>query len=164
MTPRQCEIAAEAYTTSLLAQCGYDVLVQYGANQPQYDLVADKHDRLMRISVKGSQDGGWMLAVRYKEASLSYHDAIDRWHAAHRPEIVFFFVQFAHVAVGEPPRVYVSRPSEIAAQLKSQCGGRGYGALVEERRRYAPNSKYDERIPEAWRFSEARIDAVAASL
>ena len=69
MTARQCEIAAEAYTACLLAQCGYDVLVQYGANQPYYDLVADKNDeplkRHLYISVKGSQDGGWMLAVRY---------------------------------------------------------------------------------------------------
>ena len=41
MTPRQCAIAAEAYAASLLAQAGYDVLVQYGANQPHYDLVAN---------------------------------------------------------------------------------------------------------------------------
>lgn len=164
MSSRQCEIAAEAHTTSLLAQCGFDVLVQYGANQPQYDLVADRDDLLMRISVKGSQDGGWMLSVRYKDASITYHDAIDRWLHAHRAETVFFFVQFAHVPVGAPPRVYVARPPEIAAHLKSQCDGRGYGALLEDRRRYSPNSKYDERIPPAWAFSEARMDAIAASL
>lgn len=162
MTPRQCEIAAEAYTTSLLAQCGYDVLVQYGPNQPQYDLVADKNDRLMRISVKGSQDGGWMLSVKYKEAGLSYHDAIDRWRSAHRPETVFFFVQFVGVKVGDPPRVYIARTEEIAEQLKSQRGGQGYGALVEDRRRDSPKSKYDERIPMEWAFSEKRIDAIAA--
>ena len=45
MTPRQCEIAAEAYAASLLAQAGYDVLVQYGANQPHYDLVANNGDQ-----------------------------------------------------------------------------------------------------------------------
>lgn len=45
MPPRQCELAAEAYTTSLLAQCGYNVLVQYGANQPEYDLVAVRATR-----------------------------------------------------------------------------------------------------------------------
>jgi hypothetical protein len=58
MTPRQCEIAAESYAACLLAQAGYDVLVQYGANQPQYDLVAVKGKRILPISVKGSQDGG----------------------------------------------------------------------------------------------------------
>ena len=58
MTPRQCEIAAESYTACLLAQSGFDVLVQYGANQPHYDLVAVKDKRIVPISVKGSQDGG----------------------------------------------------------------------------------------------------------
>ncbi len=46
MTSRQCEIAAESYTACLLAQCGYDVLVQYGAKQPHYDLVAVKDKRI----------------------------------------------------------------------------------------------------------------------
>ena len=64
MTPRQCEIAAEAYAASLLAQGGYDVLVQYGAIQPHYDLVANNGSIFLPISVKGSQDGGWMLAVK----------------------------------------------------------------------------------------------------
>ena len=79
MTPRQCEIAAESYAACLLAQAGYDVLVQYGANQPQYDLVAVKGKRFLPVSVKGSQDGGWMLSVKFKEEGISYHDAIDRW-------------------------------------------------------------------------------------
>lgn len=61
MTPRQCEIAAEAYATSLLAQCGYDVLVQYGANQPDYDLVAVKGSSKVPISVKEAKTaGGWL--------------------------------------------------------------------------------------------------------
>lgn len=76
MTPRQCEIAAESYAACLLAQCGYDVLVQYGANQPQYDLVAVKDKRIRPVSVKGSQDGGWMLAVRYVKPGVNYHQAI----------------------------------------------------------------------------------------
>lgn len=52
MTSRQCEVAAEAYTASLLARSGYDVLVQYGANQPDYDLMADQDGRKSPISVK----------------------------------------------------------------------------------------------------------------
>src|SRR5690348_8629047 len=100
MTPRQCEIAAESYAACLLAQAGYDVLVQYGANQPDYDLVAVKGKRMLPISVKGSQDGGWMLAVRYKEKGVTYHEAIERWLSAQRDDVVFFFVQFAQVAIG----------------------------------------------------------------
>lgn len=77
MSPRQCEIAAESYTACLLALSGYDVLVHYGANQPHYDLMAVKDERILPISVQGSQDGGWMLAVRYVKPGVNYHDAID---------------------------------------------------------------------------------------
>lgn len=94
MTPRQCEIAAESYAACLLAQTGFDVLVQYGANQPHYDLVAVKGKRLLPISVKGSQDGGWMLAVRYVKQGVNYRAAADKWLSVQRDDIVFIFVQF----------------------------------------------------------------------
>jgi Holliday junction resolvase-like predicted endonuclease len=160
MTPRQCEIAAESYTACLLAQAGYDVLVQYGANQPDYDLVAVKDKRMLPISVKGSQDGGWMLAVRYKEKGVTYHEAIDRWLAAQRDDVIFFFVQFSAVSVGGVPRVYVARPVMIAEQLKSQRNGEGYGALQEDRLRHSPKSSFSERLPELWNFSALRIDEI----
>lgn len=95
MSPRQCEIAAESYTACLLAQSGYDVLVQYGANQPHYDLMAVKDERILPISVKGSQDGGWMLAVRYVKPGVNYHKAIDQWLAAQRTDIVYALVGFS---------------------------------------------------------------------
>ena len=160
MTPRQCEIAAESYTACLLAQAGYDVLVQYGANQPDYDLIAVKDKRMLPISVKGSQDGGWMLAVRYKEKGVTYHEAIDRWLAAQRDDVIFFFVQFSAVSVGGVPRVYVARPVVIAEQLKSQRNGEGYGALQEDRLRHSPKSSFSERLPEVWNFSAHRIDEI----
>ena len=160
MTPRQCEIAAESYTACLLAQAGYDVLVQYGANQPDYDLVAVKGKRMLPISVKGSQDGGWMLAVRYKEKGVTYHEAIDRWLAAQRDDVIFFFVQFAEVQVGGIPRGYVARPTAIAEQLKSQRNGKGYGSLHEDRLRYSPGSSFSELLPAIWHFSSNRIDEI----
>ena len=160
MTPRQCEIAAESYSACLLAQAGYDVLVQYGANQPAYDLVAVKDKRMLPISVKGSQDGGWMMAVKYKKKGVSYQGAIDQWFAAQRDDLIFFFVQFGQVPVGDVPRVYVARPSEVAAQLKAQRNGDGYGSLQEDRRRFNPGSSFSEQLPETWRFSVKRIDAI----
>lgn len=39
MTQYHVAVAAEAFAAGLFAQAGWDVLVQYGANQPQYDLV-----------------------------------------------------------------------------------------------------------------------------
>ncbi len=159
MTSRQCEIAAESYSACLLSQSGYHVLVQYGANQPDYDLVAVKDKRIFRISVKGSQDGGWMLAVRYVKPGVNYHAAIDKWLSLQR-DVVYIFVQFRDVAVGQAPRVYVARPAEIAAQLKIQCSGRGHGSLQEDTPRHFPGSKYKDQIPTAWHYSSERIDAI----
>ena len=158
MTPRQCEIAAEAYAASLLARCGYDVSVQYGANQPQYDLVAVKGERILLVSVKGSQDGGWMLAVKYVTTGVSYHAAIDKWRAAQRADLVFMFVQYMHTSLNEAPPVYLARPTEIALHMKTQCSGRGHGSLQEDIRRDRPRSQYDHRIPADWQFNKIRLN------
>ncbi|MDO9003600.1 MAG: hypothetical protein Q7V20_09130 [Aquabacterium sp.] len=160
MTPRQCEIAAESYTACLLAQCGYDVLVQYGANQPHYDLVGVKNNRTLFVSVKGSQDGGWMLAVRYVKPGVNYHEAIDKWLANQREDIMYVFVQFHDVQLGDAPRVYIARPPEIAEHMKTQCAGRGHGSLQEDFRRNHPRSKYDHKVPDSWRFGADRLNKI----
>ena len=51
-----CGVAAEAFAAAQFARFGYDVSVQYGANQPEYDLVIVRGDLALKISVKGSQD------------------------------------------------------------------------------------------------------------
>ncbi len=160
MEPRQCEIAAESYAACLLAQSGYDVFVQYGARQPGYDLVAVKAERTVRISVKGSQDGGWMLAVGYKNSENTYHDAIDDWRAAQPHDAIFMFVGFLAVSVGEAPRAYVATLSEVTAHLKQQYLGRGHTALDEDNPTYYPRSKYKDKIPDTWRYSTERINAI----
>ena len=162
MTPRQCEIAAESYTACLLVQAGYDILVQYGANQPQYDLVAVQDKRILPVSVKGSQDGGWMLAVKYKLKGMgvTYHQAIDSWLAAQRDDVIFVFVQFMDVALGDAPRLYVARPPEIAAHMKTQCNGRGHGALYENSGGQGSRSRYNHHIPSSWRFTQQRVNCV----
>jgi len=160
MTPRQCEIAAESYSASLLARSGYDVLVQYGANQPHYDLVANKGDKFLPISVKGSQDGGWMLAVRYVGKGVNYHQAIDKWLASQRQDTVFLFIQFLGVSIDQSPRAYIALPSEIAAHMKTQCFDRGHGSLQEDIKRDSPGSKYNHRIPDCWRFTTERLESI----
>lgn len=160
MTSRQCEIAAESYTACLLAQSGYDVLVQYGANQPHYDLIAVKEKRIIPISVKGSQDGGWMLAVRFVKPGVTYQAAIDKWLAIQRDDVVYVFVQFLHVPIGNAPRVYVARPPEIADRLKLQCAGRGHGSLQENTPRDSPRSKYKDIIPDSWVYTSQRMDSI----
>jgi hypothetical protein len=159
MTARQCEIAAESYTACLLARSGYDVLVQYGANQPHFDLMAVKGERKLPISVKGSQDGGWMLGTTFKRG-VTYHIAIDRWLTAQRSDVVYIFVGFMNVELIQAPRVYLARPSEIAAQLKLRCLGRGHCSLEEDSPTFYPRSKYKDRIPPEWRYSTERIDTI----
>jgi hypothetical protein len=62
-------VAAEACAAVLFARCGMDVSVQYGANQPGYDLIVARGDKLLKVSVKGSKDWGWGLTQSYlKEA------------------------------------------------------------------------------------------------
>ncbi len=49
-------------TAAQFALCGFDVSVQYGANQPEYDLMSSQKEiELLKVSVKDSQDGSWGL-------------------------------------------------------------------------------------------------------
>jgi hypothetical protein len=65
MKPFHVGVAAEAFAAGLFAQAGFDVSVQYGANQPEYDLLVSRDDRFLKISVKGSQEGGWGLCQNH---------------------------------------------------------------------------------------------------
>jgi len=67
MTSHQVSVAAEAFAACLFAQAGCDVLIQYGANQPDYDFVAMRNSKAARISVKGTQTNGWGLIQNYKK-------------------------------------------------------------------------------------------------
>src|SRR5687767_8565259 len=92
-SPWHVGVAAEAYAAALFARCGLDVSVQYGANQPEYDLVITQGDKLLKVSVKGSKDGSWGLTQSYLKHA-NYHGAIDTWLARHKPRTIFCFVQF----------------------------------------------------------------------
>lgn len=151
-------IAAEAFVAGLFARCGYDVSVQYGANQPEYDLIVVKGDKMLKVSVKGSQDGGWGLTQSYKKG-VTYREATDRWLLRHHKGTVMCFVQFENVALDELPRVYLATPSEVAEVLNNSAGGRGDTILYEQHiwgERAAGRGTTD-KIPEHWRFSTERI-------
>lgn len=159
MTSRQCEIAAESYAACLLAQSGYDVFVQYGARQQDYDLVAVKGKQSIRISVKGSQEGGWMLAVRYLKPGIGYLAAIKEWLKAQPENVIYMFVGFRGVSLGTAPRVYVANPQEIAEQMKSQSLGQGKAVLREDTPTFFPRAKHQDKIPSDWSYSTKRIDS-----
>jgi len=158
-------VAAEAFAAGLLAQAGCDVLVQYGANQPWYDLVATRADQEVKVSVKGSQDGGWGLIQKYKSKDVSYAQAADQWARAQSARIVYCFVQFKDVKLGECPRVYLATVEEITEWHKASRNGHG-GTILWEEHSYASGvaANTTDRIPAAWLFTQDRLDALLIRL
>lgn len=158
----QVGVAAEAIAAAQFARCGVDVSVQYGANQPEYDLIVAKGDNLMKVSVKGSQDGGWGLAQTQlaKIGGANYHSAIDEWLKRHGSKTVFCFVQFIDVELNQMPRLYLATPVEVAQRLRETAKGRGDTILYEEHnwtdRAFAAGTS--ERIPECWKFTQERVE------
>jgi hypothetical protein len=157
-------VAAEAIGAALFARCGYDVSVQYGPNQPEYDLMVAKGERMFKVSVKGSQDGSWGLCQsQMKKGSADYHGAIDRWVERHKPRTVLCLVQFKDADLSQMPRVYVATAKEIGKRLHETARGRG-DTILYERRTWglrARGAGTTEEVPEAWRFSPERLDALA---
>lgn len=153
-------VAAEAYTAAVFARFGYDISVQYGANQPEYDLIAVSGDKMLKISVKGSQDGGWGLTQKYKNKECSYHEAIDNWLEAHHKKTIFCLVQFQNTTPNEMPRIYLASPQEIAKVLKNTAGGRG-DTILYESHTWGPRAAgkgTTDKIPDEWIISAERLD------
>lgn len=161
----QVATAAEAFAAAQFARCGWDVSVQYGANQPEYDIVAVAGDRVLKISVKGSQDGGWGLTQSFIKHA-DYHGASNKWLARHGKKTIFCLVQFKSTTVEMLPRMYLATPKEIADWLKSAAAGRGDTILYEkhiwsQRARAAGTT---DSIPESWRFTEERLGDIASKI
>ena len=162
--------AAEAIVAAQFARLGFDVSVQYGANQPEYDLMIADGERVLKISVKGSADGGWGLTQSQLanlrragyEGPTNYHGAADAWLARHKPRTALCFVQFKSVEFDAMPRIYLARPSEVAHLLKEASGGRGDTILWENHKRgpTAAGAGTVERIPDDWRLSKDRVEAL----
>ena len=152
-------VAAEAIAAAQFSRLGLDVSVQYGANQPEYDLIVGRGPQLLKVSVKGSQDGKWGLTQKYL-SNADYHAATQAWLGAHNPKTVFCLVQFKGVALNEMPRVYVARPQEIAERLHATARGRGETILYEDHvwSTTAHAAGDCERIPSDWIVSAGRME------
>ncbi|MBI1778050.1 MAG: hypothetical protein HYR63_22155 [Proteobacteria bacterium] len=98
-------IAAEAIAAAQFARLGFDVSVQYGANQPEYDLMIDNGEKTLKVSVKGTyygrKDWGWMLSQSElkKVGNANYHAAANAWAARYKPRTILCLVQFGGVAL-----------------------------------------------------------------
>lgn len=151
-------VAAEACAAAQFARCGLDVSVQYGANQPEYDLIVASGERMLKVSVKGSKTGSWGLTPSHL-INADYHAAVDQWLAKHKPKTIFCFVQFKGVPFEEMPHLYLAHPTEVADRLKATAGGRGDTILFERKiwTKRAHAAGTTDEVPAAWKFSLARI-------
>ena len=158
-------VAAEAIVAALFARCGVDVSVQYGANQPEYDLIVSRGEQMLKVSVKGSQDGSWGLCQSQLErGTADYHAAIQKWEEKHKPQTVMCFVQFKGVGHTDMPRVYLAWPAEVAERLRATAKGRGDTILYEHHKwtDRAHGSGTEEHIPESWLFTSDRVQHLLA--
>jgi hypothetical protein len=158
-TSWQVAIAAEAITAAQFARCGFDVSVQYGANQPESDLIVARGEQLLKVSVKGSQDGSWGLTQSFLK-NADYHGAVEAWLKRHGSRTVFCLVQFDGTKLNELPRLYLATPDEIAQRLRETAKGRGDSILYEDHSwgSRAIDAGTVERLPVRWRFSLERIE------
>ena len=152
-------VAAEAIAAAQFARYTYDVSVQYGANQPEYDLIAVSGDKRLKISVKGSQDGSWGLTQSFKKGH-TYHEAVQEWLSRHHKKTIFCLVQFKNVDDSQLPRMYLASPEEIAEVLCKEAAGRG-DTILYEYHEWGPTAKaYGtvDKLPESWRFTKERAE------
>ncbi len=154
-------ISAEAFAAAQFARLGFEPLVQYGADQPEYDLIVAKGDKMLKVSVKGSQDGGWGLTQNYKK-DCGYHEAIDKWLNAHGQKTIFCLVQFQNSNELEMPRMYLASPKEIADVMNNSRSGRGDTMLREYHLwgEKASAAGTIDRIPENWKFTKERVEQI----
>jgi len=160
MTSYQVGVSAEGFAAALFARAGFHVSVQYGANQPGYDLIIEREKKSFLISVKGSQDGSWGLTQNFL-TEANYHRAIDLWVSKHGGQLIFCLVQFQGKGLAEMPEVYLATCSEIATHLKASSNGTG-GTILYTYKMWKTGTKAGlvEQIPASWRFSKLRVDEV----
>ncbi len=161
-TSWQVATAAEAFAAAQFARCGWDVSVQYGANQPEYDLIASDGDRVLKVSVKGSKDGSWGLTQSFI-SNANYHAAADLWLKRHSSRTVLCLVQFKNVPITQLPRMYLATPFQIADWLKRAANGRG-DTILHEYHLWSHRAKAAgalDTIPDTWLFTESRLNEIA---
>ena len=162
MNKHQVGVAAEAFAAAVFAQAGLSVFVQYGANQPGYDLIVtyERDDdpsflKTIHVSVKGSSNGGWLLKAKQRGATLE--QALDSWHQDNQ-RFIFCFVQFEDVEIGEMPRIYLATAEEVIKCLQTHNFGAMTGTLIEDWTRMSGRYKgQTQQIPKSWKISKDRI-------
>jgi hypothetical protein len=161
MTPYQVNVAAESFVATLFSQAGFDVALQYGTTQPDWDLIATCGTHTLKLQVKGSQDGGWGLFQSYIK-NADYHGALDLWLQNQADGIIYALVQFKNVSVGQIPRCYLATPRQIVDHMRTTRSGHAYTSLREV---YTYSRGvgigHTDKIPDSWRVTPELIDSLA---
>ena len=158
-------VGAQGIAAAQFARCGFDVLMQAGHDKPWYDLVVTKGGNLLKIAVKGSEDGRWCLAQSYQRGGNSSskfsddHRAIDLWLDIHGSRTVYCLVQFEDIPLNQLPRIYLASPVEIAQRLRESAERLGDPVLYEQYEWVSPEtgSTAVEALPSSWLFSDERV-------
>ena len=119
---------------------------------------------MVKVSVKGSQDGAWGLTQSWLK-NAEYHHAIDAWLLRHGERTLLCFVQFKGTEDDQLPRMYLARPEEVAAWLKEAAKGRGDTILYERHvwtARAAAGGTID-LVPSDWRLTRTRLEHLLKS-
>jgi hypothetical protein len=160
MSAYQVAVAAESMAAALFARAGCHISVQYGPNQPGYDLIAEKEGRSILVSVKGSQDNAWGLNQSHLK-NANYRKAVDDWFAHQPPSVVICFVQFFGTAIDQMPTVYLATSQEVADHLRQSGGGLGDTVLhIAKTWKTGQRHGHTDTIPPEWTFSTERVDAL----
>lgn len=158
MNKHQVSVAAESQTAAVFAQAGYSVFVQYGANQPGYDLAVSDDLKTVLVSVKGSQNGGWILTAKKEEGT--YESALAEWRTKNS-RYLFCFVQYQDVSLGTMPRIHIASGKEVAKHLETAAWGKINLSLIESKTiTRGPKKGKTQSVPAEWKLSEERIHAL----
>lgn len=160
----QVALGAEGIAGSQFARCGFDVSILSGPCKPWYDLLVAKADNLLKVVVKGSNDGGWSLLDSYLNRATNlggrktnYEGAIDLWLDHHGSRTVCCLVQFERVAINELPRIYLASPNEIAPLLRESAERLGSSTLYEKYEWKSGADSVVQSLPQSWAFSAHRV-------
>ena len=161
------KVGAEGIVAAQFARCGFDVLVQSGYDKPWYDLTVTKAGNLLKVAVKGSDDGRWQLAESYLRRASHLHGkkpdfkgVVDLWLDIHGPRTVYCLVQFEGVPLQQLPRIYMASPADIALKLHESAERLGEPILCEDYEWTSAETGCTaiETLPSSWLFSQERID------
>lgn len=160
MNRHQVGVAAEAFAAGIFAQASCSVFVQYGANQPGFDLAVTKNGKTISVSVKGSSNGYWLLCPPLKDKRTKAQ-ALENWIRKNQ-DYVFCFVNFKDCNIGQMPRLFLATGREVAKELKQHEYGEPAHYLCDY---YVPKrgknkGKQMGILTKRWEMTEDRITKV----